>query len=434
VSDDHDRAAAAALGGSLLTQLVAHTAGGRTSVDDRGASRAAAALAQTVAQLVGTAPTSEILADIARHAVEGTRAAGAGIAVTDEDHHLTYGGGFGPSGRTVLGDTGDWNDHLPSGQDVIAVLTAGAITAGGLPGGPIVLPDARSAWNANPLTSSFAQAMQGVEWRAVICVPVAWDSRVIGVLRVYLPLDVSTPSEIELAFCAALANHAAVAVTNARLSAQAARTAALRERSRLARELHDSVSQTLFSMSMHARAAQLSLTKMDVGADTSLDRTVGQLAELAKGTLAEMRALIFELRPESLSEEGLVGALTKQCAAISAREQLNITVSGPDHDLGLDPDTEEHVYRIVVEALNNVAKHAAATRVAVDIQFDDDIIRIEVADDGIGFEPGHDHVGHLGLSTMAQRAASIGASLVITSDSGTRVALRVPAVARAQSR
>ena len=270
--------------------------------------------------------------------------------------------------------------------------------------------------------------MRGDDWQGAICVPLAWENRVIGILGVYLPVGLASPSEAELAFCTALADQAAVAVANARLAAQAGRAAALEERGRLARELHDSVSQGLFSMTMHARAAQLSMAKAGLDAAAPLGGSIAQLAELARGALAEMRALIFELRPGALAEEGLVGALRKQGAALSAREQVLITVQGPDQPLGLGAEVEEHLYRIVSEALHNVARHAGAGSAAVSVTAEAGAVRVTVSDDGAGFDPDVKRAGHLGLSTMAQRAEAIGADLTITSTpgAGTTVAVSLP--------
>jgi PAS domain S-box-containing protein len=399
----------------------------------RAAARTAVALAQTAAQLVGTATTNEILAGIARHACEGTRALSAGIAVMGEDHKLALGGGYGPGGPNYGDASPAWIALTDApGEDVIEAMTAGLIIVGSVPGQAVAIPDARSAWEASPVMRGFAATMQGDDWQGAICVPLAWENRVIGLLGVYLPTGMAGPSEAELAFCTALADQAAVAVANARLTVQAGHAAALRERGRLARELHDSVSQALFSMTMHARAAQLSMANAGLDDAAPLGRSIAQLAELARGTLAEMRALIFELRPEALAEEGLVGALRKQGAALAAREQVLITVQGPDQPLGLNAEAEEHLYRIASEALHNVVKHARAGSAAVSVTTGEDTIRVTVSDDGAGFDPAVKHAGHLGLSTMAQRAEAIGADLTITSTpgAGTTVTLAVPATIR----
>jgi signal transduction histidine kinase len=141
-----------------------------------------------------------------------------------------------------------------------------------------------------------------------------------------------------------------------------------------------------------------------------------------------MRALIFELRPEALSEEGLVSALRKQAAGLSSREQIAITVQGPEERLALDAEMEEQVYRIGVEALHNVVKHARAETAAVVVATDAGTLGLTVRDDGEGFDTAAEHVGHWGLSTMRERAEAIRAILDVTSapGGGTTVWVSVP--------
>jgi PAS domain S-box-containing protein len=413
----------------------------RDLAEPRAAVRAATALAQTVAELARSSPTNVVLAGIARHAVDGTRALAAGISIVGEDHKLAVGGAYGSSGARFNGDSQAWIalNKAPA-EDVIKAMTAGGVLVGATPGKAVVLSDARSMWEACPIMAEFARAMNGYAWKGAICVPLAWEGEVIGVLGVYLPDEVVGPSEAELAFCTTLADQAAIAVSTARLSAQAGRAAALAERGRLARELHDSVSQALFAMTLHARAAELSLNHTGTDPASPLRRSVGQLAQLARGVLAEMRALIFELRTEALVEEGLIGALGKQVAALTAREDVLFTFNSPETRVNLDADAEEHVYRIASEALHNIVKHARATKASVTVTVDAAQLRVVVADDGIGFDSGVAHEGHLGLTTMAERARAIGADLTIISRrrgaidqgaaAGTRATLIVPVDAR----
>jgi len=131
-----------------------------------------------------------------------------------------------------------------------------------------------------------------------------------------------------------------------------------------------------------------------------------------------MRALIFELRPAALAEEGLVAALRKQAAALSAREQVAIAVDGPEERLDLEAAVEEHLYRIVSEASHNVVKHAGADRATVSVTDQAGVLRVAVIDDGAGFDQSAEHPGHLGLSTMAERATAIGAELAVSSAPG----------------
>jgi PAS domain S-box-containing protein len=399
----------------------------------RAASRTAAALAQTAAELIGNATPNELLAGISRHAVESTRALACGISTLDDEMHFAEAGGYGPiygrppePGETV---SAGWRAMAEArGEVVISQMTGGAVIIGEPPGNPVVLPDARSLWEASPAVQPYARTLVGIDWQAGAYLPMAWQNRVFGILAVYLPTGLAEPDQDELAFYAALADQAAVAVTNGRLAARAGETAALLERARLARDLHDSVSQALFSMTMHARAAQISLVSAGLDDGSALARSVRELAQLTRGAMAEMRALIFELRPGALAEEGLVAALRKQAAALTAREEVTVAVDGPDDDLALEPATEEHLYRIVSEALHNVVKHARAEQSNVTVSVDAKALRVLITDDGAGFDEDRSLAGHLGLATMSERAALIGAELSVVSrpGAGTTVSITRP--------
>jgi signal transduction histidine kinase len=152
---------------------------------------------------------------------------------------------------------------------------------------------------------------------------------------------------------------------------------------------------------------------------------LSEIGQLTRGALAEMRALILELQPGALAEEGLVGALTKQAAALSAREGLVIEVDGPDAHLPLGPEVEEQLYRLGQEALANVVKHARATSATVRIAADDDTVTIDVSDDGRGFDPAAVGPEHFGLRSMRGRVGDLGGRLEITSASGRGTVLRV---------
>jgi len=267
--------------------------------------------------------------------------------------------------------------------------------------------------------------------RSYLAIPLASRERVFGFVRLsWIRPHAFTPRHAELA--AAFATQAAIAFENARLFDVAQRQAAVEERQRLARELHDSVTQSLFSITLFARAAEIGLAQAGIDPDGTVGHSIGQLRVLTQGALAEMRALIFELRPDALAEEGLVVALQRQAAAFTAREGLPIAVEGPDARLSLAPDVEEHLYRLALEALHNTIRHAAATRAWVTISSVGDRVLIEIGDDGCGFDPRLPRPGHLGLTTMADRAAHIGGQLIIESGpgQGTRIRIALPQGAR----
>jgi signal transduction histidine kinase len=181
---------------------------------------------------------------------------------------------------------------------------------------------------------------------------------------------------------AAIATQAAIAIENARLYQQAQQVAALEERQRLARELHDSVSQSLFSMAMISGALPRLLER---DAAQAIERSE-RLHELALGALAEMRALIFELHPDSLEREGLVGALARLAAAMQARHGLS-TSTTLDDGVEAPIEVQEALYRIGQEAIHNTVKHAHASRLAVRLSPEGGSVVLEVQDDGIGFDP-----------------------------------------------
>ena len=197
------------------------------------------------------------------------------------------------------------------------------------------------------------------------------------------------------------------------------------ERQRIARDLHDSVSQSLFSMTLHARTAERALTHTGQQAYEAVARELAQVGELSRTALAEMRALIFELRPGGLAEEGLVSALTKHAGAVSAREGVAIEVTGPAERLPISAECEEHLYRLGQEALANITKHAAATRATVAVRNDGVNVDLEIRDDGHGFDPNAPYAGHLGLTTMRSRAGEIGAKMSIDSTPGHGAAVCV---------
>lgn len=207
------------------------------------------------------------------------------------------------------------------------------------------------------------------------------------------------------------------------LYAQAQELATLQERQRLARELHDSISQALYGISLGAHTAQETVESDPEQAMASLQ----YILDLTEAGLAEMRALIFELRPESLEMEGLVAALNKQVAVLRTRYKLNVDV-----EMNFEPDLsleiKQSLYRIAQEALHNTVKHARASKVILRLIRQDNDILLEIHDNGKGFDPARSFPGHLGLRSMHERAAKVDGTLTIDSDPGrgTCIAVRVP--------
>ena len=219
-----------------------------------------------------------------------------------------------------------------------------------------------------------------------------------------------------------LGDQIAVAIENARLYDQSKELAVLEERNRLARELHDSVTQSLYSLVLFTE----SWRRMVKSEGTErIEEYLNRIGEISQQSLKEMRLLILELRPPMLEQEGLVGALKKRLDAVEKRVGVNARVVMEDF-IELPPFVEEELYRIAQEALNNSLKHAKATKEDVRIFVENKTIILEVSDDGIGFDPSAiDQRGGMGLVNMGERARHIGGALTIQSTPGKGTIVRV---------
>jgi signal transduction histidine kinase len=202
---------------------------------------------------------------------------------------------------------------------------------------------------------------------------------------------------------------------------------AVEERRRIARDLHDSVSQALFSTVLHTRTAQKALEQEGGSPSGRVGRSLGSIADLTRNVQAEIRSLSFELRRDPV-HDGLVAALARYASRLGAGDGLTIDVRGPERPLGLSQEVETQLFAIGREALANVQKHAGASAAHVRIATQNGAVVVEVRDNGRGFDPTAGHPGHFGLDSMRSRAAEIGGRIVITSarGSGTAVRVRVP--------
>jgi signal transduction histidine kinase len=220
-----------------------------------------------------------------------------------------------------------------------------------------------------------------------------------------------------------LAPHAGLAIKNVRLYEQTRELSVTQERNRLARELHDSVTQTLFSMRLAAESASVLVESNPQEARAQLDT----VQELARSASSEMRSLIFELRPPELEIEGLVATLARHIDVLRRIHDVEIDLHHRG-DAVLEATQEREVFRVVQEALNNAIRHSGARHIAVEIVTEEAKIRASVADDGVGFDPGAPRRSRrLGLVSMEERAHALDGELSISSapGDGTVVALEV---------
>ncbi|NJC97488.1 MAG: GAF domain-containing protein [Anaerolineae bacterium] len=249
--------------------------------------------------------------------------------------------------------------------------------------------------------------------------PLRLRDRILGVL-VIIGAEGERFNPGQQALFKSIADQLSVAVENARLYGQAEQAAIASERNRLARDLHDAVSQTLFSASLIADVLpKLWERDPEIG-----KRKLDELRVLTRGALAEMRTLLLELRPSSLIELDLADLLRHLSNAFTGRTRIPLALNVE----GLaDPPLEvkEAVYRVVQESLNNINKHAQASRVFIDLHRSEDHIQLDIRDDGCGFDAGNISHESLGLGIMRERAESIGAQFFIQTGigAGTRIEL-----------
>jgi PAS domain S-box-containing protein len=263
--------------------------------------------------------------------------------------------------------------------------------------------------------------LEGV--RAWMWVPVAVKNRVIGSVGVaHVNQGYFTAHHADLALT--VANQAAIAMINAELYEHAQELAALQERQRLAQNLHDAVNQSLFSAGLIADV----LPRLWERDQDEARKSLNDLRRLTRAAQAEMRALLAELRPSAITDTDLGDLLHLLGNALSGRVNIPVTVTVAK-EIILPPEIQVAFYRICQEALNNVAKHARASQVDIDLKHDGTAVELHIRDNGRGFEPEQNvsEHGHYGLSMMRERAEAVGALLTVTSQPGhgTEVVLQI---------
>jgi PAS domain S-box-containing protein len=346
------------------------------------------------AELGATLELSQVLERVGEAVREVTGAESSSIWLWDEVHPnwLMRRAVFPPERSPILSGM-----RLRSGEGIAGWVAQRGESA--------VVPDTRG-------DPRFSPRLGPLQLRSILAVPLHRRGAVVGVLEALNKAagDFDTNDRLLLE---TLANPAATAIENARLYDEARQSAAEAERSRLARELHDAVSQTLFSASVIAE----SLPRLWKRNPEKVQRGLTQLHLLTRGALAEMRALLLELRPTALVDANLNDLLRQLTDAFASRSRtrVSLTVEG---QRPLPPDVQIALYRITQEALNNVIKHARAKEVNVHLQNLPDRVELRIEDNGRGFDLTAIPPERLGLKIIRERAGAIGATLEIESEAG----------------
>lgn len=272
---------------------------------------------------------------------------------------------------------------------------------------PLLIPDV----TADPRVPV---AMHARGHLSMLLTPMQTEGQVLGLMGILRARGFSAD---EIALLGAIADQVGLAVQSDRLRKQAA---VLEERQRLARDLHDSVTQSLYGLVRLAEGGRVQAAQADGGA---VHRTFGLIASATRQALQEMRLFIHQLRPSVLQELGLAGALHQRLAAVEGRAGLQARLLA-DEDVDPPPPVAEALYQIAHEALNNAMRHADARSVTLHMRRDGEAIGLEIVDDGCGFDPAR-ATGGMGLANMRERAAAVGGKLTVLSAPGEGTRVRV---------
>jgi PAS domain S-box-containing protein len=279
---------------------------------------------------------------------------------------------------------------------------------------PVVVPDTLG-WHDSAVSSpqhSISPAHLADHYHALLAVPLIVKDHVYGAITLYYR-DARTFSDEETALAVAFGNQAALAIENAYLRVNSEEAAAAAERDRIARDLHDSVTQTLFSATLIAQVLPRLWEQDRNEGQTQLE----ELRLLTRGALAEMRTLLLELRPATFAKVALPESLRHLVEAAIGRSGIPVSLV-LEGETALPPDIKVALYRIAQEALNNIVKHSEATVATVRLVRQAGFAQLDVSDNGMGFCRDRVSDGHLGLGIMAERAKSIGAALNLETSPG----------------
>ena len=262
------------------------------------------------------------------------------------------------------------------------------------------------------------------DMRSFLGVPIVAPEGVIGAFYLTEKLAGGTFDAADQAVIELLAAHAAIAIANAGLYERSRELSMQGERNRLALELHDAVSQKLFSLVLTAEAAGEQLSRDPEAARASIVR----LRTVASEALEELRTLIHELRPPELERDGLCGALRKHVEMLRRLHRVEIELE-VDDDAGSGGRRDEEVFRVAQEALQNAVRHGVPARLGVRLGHRDGRLVLEVSDDGVGFDPADPELRarRLGLTSMEERAQRLGGALEIRSAPGAGTTIRLEA-------
>jgi PAS domain S-box-containing protein len=271
------------------------------------------------------------------------------------------------------------------------------------------------------LTNKTKIPSRNPKFQSCICLPISFSKYLLGYLVIY-SLNKDNYDKTQIDHLQAFANQAATAIRNAQLYSKSIEVAALEERQRLAREMHDVISQTLFSASIKAETIPYLLDSQDT---ETIKQHINELYKLTRGALAEMRTMLMELRPNSIVNTDLTNLFQQLIEGLSGRTTASIQFSNKGSGL-LPPEVQTAFFRIAQESFNNIVKHSKAQNVEIIYLKEKDNVKLSITDNGCGFYPKKISSQQMGVKIMRERAESVGAIFSLTTKTkvGTTIELK----------
>ena len=391
----------------------------RDQAGERERQRRVAAIARAAANLASQGSLAEILDAIAAEVLQADALAAVQIVTLDA------------AGRQlrVMGSAGfrnwpDFFDHLMECRArgaALRMLDAFATAE------PVLVTSRWAVIRDDPAWAPLREYLGERDWESFASIPLIARGRAVGVLNAFFaPGQAMGPRTVE--FLVAMADQAAIAVDYATLLRHARDGARREERQRLARDLHDSIVQQVFSISMQAKSLEVLAGRGDAVPAAAVTRIAGEVGELSRAALADLRAMVHELRPSSSDDlGGLEEAVRAFTESTANRTGLAFSVAAGAGLTRVRGELADDVFRIIAEAIHNVVRHAAAAKVTIRLSVRDDRLTATVADDGRGIEAGQHDAG-FGLTTMRERAERWGGTVAVAPgrSAGTLVRVAVP--------
>ena len=394
----------------LLTSLASHAVisleNARLYQAEQDRRQVAEGLRDILAVLNSDRPLEEILAQVNQQAVQLSRAdAGAIYALVEES--------------SLIGVVSSYQMPIQFSSFHSIPLRDAPAARSVLAGEPYLMEDIEQGRASSVLGGGALSDLIKENFKASLTLPITVNEEIFGAISLYFERPVHF-SEEEIRLANSFADQAALAIENANLRSQAEQTAVAEERNRLARDLHDAVTQTLFSASLIAEVLPRIWEKDQEMGRQRLD----ELRELTRGALAEMRTLLMELRPKAVLETDIEELLEQLSSGFVGRTRIPVDYQ-LEAEAELPDDVKVAFYRILQESLNNTAKHARADQVWIQMEVLETGAELSIRDNGIGFDPDEIPAESLGVGIMKERAKEINAQLTIDSIVGAGTEVQV---------